>query len=159
MRIKDYLNGILNVVAANPHVKSQSISFEERPPNAAYITGTVTFIDLSKFHFKEFIVFKSGSVNILKYGYSYLSKKDTLIFRYDNAFDPKAKKLSTYPEHKHTSKGLLPAQKPTFKEILEEISESLQDFLDLKSVEDRINEPVEDYVVYSRKRKSRKDRD
>ncbi|MEK6528140.1 MAG: DUF6516 family protein [Nitrospirota bacterium] len=159
MRIKDYLNGILNIVAANPHVKSQSISFEERPPNAAYITGTVTFFDLSKLYFKEFVVFKTKSINIFKYGYSYLGKDDTLIFRYDNAFDPKAKKLSTYPEHKHISKKLLPAKRPTFKEMLEEISELFQNLPDLKAIEDRINEPAENYEAYSRKRKSRKDRD
>ena len=122
MQVKDYLNGILHILAENPYLESQNLSFEERPPNAAYLTGMLTFINGSKMHFKEFIVFKPGGVNILKYGYSYFTKDDTLIFRYDNAFDPQAKKLSTYPEHKHIPKTLLPAQKPAFDQILKEIS-------------------------------------
>jgi hypothetical protein len=30
--------------------------------------------------------------------------------------------LSTYPHHKHTSKELLPAERPEFRELLKEIS-------------------------------------
>jgi len=45
-----------------------------------------------------------------------------MIFRYDNALDPQAKKLSTYPEHKHMPKKLLSANRPSFKEVLKEIS-------------------------------------
>ncbi|MBI4698264.1 MAG: hypothetical protein HY758_04980 [Nitrospirae bacterium] len=122
MQIKDYLNELLNIFAANPYLESQNLSFEERPPNSAYLTGILTFINGSKLHLKEFIVFKSEDVNILKYGYSYLTKDDVLIFRYDNALDPQAKKVSTYPEHKHSPEKILPAQKPAFDQILREIS-------------------------------------
>jgi len=101
MQIKAYLDGILDVIAANPHVESQSILFEERPPDAFIITGSINFIDGSKLHVKEFLVLRSDSANILKYGYHYLSNKGELIFRYDNALDPKVRGLSTYPEHKH----------------------------------------------------------
>ncbi len=122
MQVKDYLNEILNILAASPYMESQNLSFEERPPNAAYLTGILTFINGSKLHLKEFIVFKAEGINVLKYGYSYLTKDDALIFRYDNALDPQAKKLSTYPEHKHTPQKILPAQKPAFVKILREIS-------------------------------------
>ncbi|OHE55319.1 MAG: hypothetical protein A2Z47_12115 [Thermodesulfovibrio sp. RBG_19FT_COMBO_42_12] len=126
MQIKDYLNEILNTIAANPYIESQSLSFEERPPNAAFITGIITFTKGSKLHFKEFIVFKLESVNILKYGYNYLANNETMIFRYDNALDPQAKKLSTYPEHKHTPKELLPAKRPILEEVLREISDKIE---------------------------------
>jgi len=53
MQVKDYLNGILNILAENPYLESQNLSFEERPPNAAYLTGMLTFINGSKMHFKE----------------------------------------------------------------------------------------------------------
>ena len=43
MRIKDYLDEILNTIAKHPFVVSQSISLEERPPNTAFITGSITF--------------------------------------------------------------------------------------------------------------------
>lgn len=38
---------------------------------------------------------------------------------------------------------------------LSRINELLEDLADLKVMEDRISEPVEDYEAYSRKRKSR----
>lgn len=159
MQIKDYLNKLLAVIAESPFIESQNLSFEERPPNAAYIAGAITFIDRSSLHFKEFIIIKSESVAFLKYAYHYSAKDNSLIFRYDNALDPKAKNLSTYPEHKHTSKKLVSAQRPSFEEILKEISELLQDVPDLKAIKDRINEPVENYEAYSRKRKTHLNRD
>lgn len=38
---------------------------------------------------------------------------------------------------------------------LDRIEELLEDLSDLKAIKDRIAEPVEDYAVYSRRRKSR----
>jgi len=126
MQIKAYLDGILDIVAANPHVESQSISFEERPPDAVIITGIVAFIDGSKLHIKEFLILKPDREAILKYGYHYLSSKDELIFRYDNALDPKARRLSTYPEHKHTPDGLKDVRRPLWEDIFREISSSIE---------------------------------
>ncbi|HLA01046.1 MAG TPA: DUF6516 family protein [Thermodesulfovibrionales bacterium] len=122
MQIKDYLDEILNLIAENPFTLSQSLSFEERPPDSAFISGLITFTDGSKLHFKEFVVFKPNDFKVLKYGYNYLDKNEALIFRYDNALDPQAKKLPTYPEHKHTLNGLLPVTRPAFREVLLEIS-------------------------------------
>ena len=57
----------------------------------------------------------------MKYGYNYQDKDESIIFRYDNALDPKARELSTYPDHKHTLKGLSPAKRPLLEEVLREI--------------------------------------
>lgn len=38
---------------------------------------------------------------------------------------------------------------------LARVNELLEDLIDLKTIEDRIAEPTEDYEAYSRKRKSR----
>lgn len=122
MQIKDYLDELLNLIAENPFILSQSLSFEERPPDSAFITSAISFIDGSRLHLKEFVIFGPQGVIILKYGYNYLSNNETMIFRYDNALGSQAKKLSTYPEHKHTSKGLLPEQRPSLKGVLLEIS-------------------------------------
>ena len=122
MQIKDYVNEILNAIGESPYSESREISFQDRGPNAAYISGVIKFIDDSKLHFKEFILLKSIGFEVLKYGYNYLAKDDSLIFRYDNALDPKTKSLTTYPEHKHTLKELLPYRKPALADILREIS-------------------------------------
>jgi hypothetical protein len=122
MQIKDYLDEILNLIAENPFAVSKSLSFEERPPDSAFITGTVTFTDGSMLYLKEFVILKPKGVIALKYGYNYLAKDETLIFRYDNAFDPLAKSLSTYPEHKHTADEVISAKRPAFRDVLSEIS-------------------------------------
>lgn len=122
MHLKDYLDEILNLIAENPFVVSKSLSFEERPPDSAFITGTVTFTDGSVLYLKEFVIFEPKGVTVLKYGYNYLVKDETLIFRYDNAFDPLAKSLPTYPEHKHTANRLVSAKRPAFRDVLSEIS-------------------------------------
>ena len=125
MQIKNYLNKLLEILSANPFIESQSFSFEERPPSSAYITAIITFTNSSKLNFKEFIAIESEGIVILKYGYNYSDKNGVLIFRYDNAFDPKAKNLSTYPEHKHVLKKILPAKKPTLEEVLKEIASTI----------------------------------
>ncbi len=122
MQIRDYFNEILDVVSEGPFVESKNLSFEERSPHAAYINGDITFIDGSTLYFKEFIVIKAEAVQFKKYAYHYLSKDNSMVFRYDNALDPNAKALSTYPEHKHTSIELLPTGKPSLTEVLKEIS-------------------------------------
>ena len=126
MQIRDYLESILDIISASPYIESKSVSFEERPPNAAYITGILTFINGSKLHFKEFIVYKSEDIIFLKYAYHYLMQDDTLIFRYDNALDPKAKAMKTYPEHKHLPGNLLPAKRPSIEDVLKEISNLME---------------------------------
>ncbi len=122
MQVRDYVSSILDVIASCPFVESQNLAFEERPPDAAFLFGAIIFSDASKLHFKEFVLFASEGVTILKYGYNYLADDGTLIFRYDNAYDPKAKKFPTYPGHKHISDDLIPAKRPELKELLREIS-------------------------------------
>jgi hypothetical protein len=126
MQIKDYLADILAALSTNPYVESQDISFSERPPDAAYVSGMVTFVDGSQFHIKEFIFFDSVGESIIKYGYNYLDRDGKLIFRYDNALDPKARGLSTYPEHKHNRDGVSAANRPRIEEILQEIAQQVR---------------------------------
>lgn len=63
---------------------------------------------------------------MVKYGYNYLDKDGNLLFRYDNALDPMARELNTYPEHRHGEEGLSSARRPLFELVLEEISEQVR---------------------------------
>lgn len=126
MRIKDYLNQLLSSITKSPYIESQNLSFEEHPPNAVYITGIFVFTNSSKLHLKEFIAFKSKSIYFLKYAYNYSAEDNITIFRYDNAIDPQARKLSTYPEHKHISKKILPVRRPAIEDVLKEISDFIE---------------------------------
>ena len=126
MQIRDYLESILDITSASPYVESKSISFDERPPNAAYLTGILTFIHGSKLHFKEFIVCKSEDIIFFFFFYHCVTQDVALIFRYDNALDPKAKATAPYPAHKHLPGHLLPAERPSMKDILKEIANLME---------------------------------
>jgi len=49
-----------------------------------------------------------------------------LVFRYDNANDPAAKNLTTYPSYKHIAQDVLAAQQPSLGQVLQEITSRLK---------------------------------
>jgi hypothetical protein len=116
MLLKDYVAALQALIAATPFVTATSFSYEERPPSAGFIAGTIHFLDDSQLDVKEFLIARP-SVHVIKYGYHYRTG-DRLIFRYDNASDPAAKDLPTYPSHKHVPSGLLSAEKPSLEKVL-----------------------------------------
>ncbi|MBI4744039.1 MAG: hypothetical protein HY776_04385 [Actinobacteria bacterium] len=120
MRLRTYFNQIEKEVRTARFLSSCKLTFEERPPCMGFIEGILYLLDGSELHFTEFI---DAEIQIQKINYSYhYMHKNRLVFRYDNASDPKARKLATYPHHKHLSNKLLPSQPPEFREILEEIT-------------------------------------
>ena len=45
-----------------------------------------------------------------------------MVFLYNNALDPAARHLSTYPHHKHIAEGIIASEHPCLSDILQEIS-------------------------------------
>lgn len=125
MRIADYAEHIRAQVLQIPHVVSHDFSYEDRASVAGLLKGTLTFSDGSRFYFREFLRF-SGSAVRLKYAYQYLTAAGALVFRYDNALDPAAKSLPTFPDHKHTPAGLAISPAPTLNEALREVSRHIK---------------------------------
>lgn len=121
MRLRQYCKGIESLVASSPFLSSSSITIDERPADTVFIKGQLTFLDGSELHFMEFLFFGSGMIKE-KYSYHYM-KSGKVVFRYDNALDPKAKSLPTFPQHKHIGKKILPAVEPTLKSVLKELEE------------------------------------
>ncbi len=73
MQIRDYLNEVLAVIAESPFVEAQKLSFEERPPDAVYITGSLTFLndnalDPKARHFSTYPHHKHTSKELLPAG-------------------------------------------------------------------------------------------
>ena len=124
MPLKDYAAALQALVAATPFVTATSLSYEERPPSAGFVRGTIRFMDGSQIDFKEFLI-TQPTLQVLKYGYHY-RMGDRLIFRYDNANDPAARNLPTFPHHKHVPSGLLAAEKPSLEQVLQEIVSQLK---------------------------------
>jgi hypothetical protein len=123
MPFKDYLAMLQELLAATPFVTATSLSYEERPPSAGLIKGRLVFADGSQLDFKEFLLTRP-SLQVIKYGYHFRAGH-RLIVRYDNANDPAARLLPTFPHHKHTPSGLLAAEQPSLHQVLQEIMSQL----------------------------------
>ncbi|MCE5254371.1 MAG: DUF6516 family protein [Actinomycetia bacterium] len=119
MPLSAYLAEIHRLLAATPCVTRVDLTSEDRPPSALYLSGTICFTDSSQLDFKEFAV-ATPSPCVLKYAYHY-HMSGVLRFRYDNAADPAARHLPTYPHHRHGPDGLAAAQPPTLATVLTEI--------------------------------------
>ena len=124
MSLKEHFSSLQAFAAATPFVAATSFSYEERPPSAGLIKGSVVFVDGSQLDIKEFLL-TQPAVLVIKYGYHY-RRGPNLVFRYDNANDPAARGLSTFPSHKHTPLGLLAAEKPSLAHVFQEIVSQLQ---------------------------------
>jgi hypothetical protein len=123
MPFKDYLAMLQELLAATPFVTATSLSYEERPPSAGLIKGRLVFADGSQLDFKEFLLTRP-SLQVIKYGYHFRAGH-RLIVRYDNANDPAARLLPTFPHHKHTPSGLLAAEQPSLHQVPQEIMSQL----------------------------------
>lgn len=119
MRLRRYLKRIESLVGALPYTASTSLTIDERPADTAFIKGVLVFIDGSELHFMEFL-FDDGTVKKDKYSYHYM-RSGKPVFRYDNALDPKAKSLHTYPHHKHVDNKMFASEEHDLEGVLKEV--------------------------------------
>lgn len=119
MPLKSHVAALQALIASTPFVTATSLSYDERPPSAGFVSGTIHFSDGSQLDFKQFII-THPEFRVIKYGYQYRTGNHA-IFRYDNANDPAAKHLASFPHHKHLPLGLVATQEPTLDQILKEI--------------------------------------
>ena len=82
-----------------------------------FIQGELVFSDDSRLEFAE--VKDTDMQPKIKYRYHYMDEVDGLVFRYDNARH--YPKLSTFPHHKHTPKGVTACSEPDLDGVLSEI--------------------------------------
>ena len=123
MPFRDYVTALQALLATTPFVTATSLSYEERPPAAGLIKGWLVFADGSQLDFKEFLLTRP-TLQVTKYSYHYRAGQ-RLLFRYDNANDPAARHLPTFPHHKHTPAGLRVAEHPSLHQVLQEIVSQL----------------------------------
>ena len=120
MHITDYFNQMPANLDGVTAISSRNIIFDQRSDVAGYIRGVIDFTDGSQLHFSEYVNVEWG-INRMKYSYHFM-QKNQLLFRYDNASNPKARRLKTYPHHKHTTDGkMIESSAPTLVEVIAEI--------------------------------------
>jgi len=124
MPLTEYVAGLQTIIAQTPFVTTTSLYYEDRPPSAGFIKGTVGFFDGSQLDFREFLV-THPTVHVIKYGYQY-RMGDQLVFRYDNANDPAARDLATFPHHKHLPGALVATEQISLQPVLREIVSQLK---------------------------------
>jgi hypothetical protein len=125
MHIRDYFRYIQNILDGISYISTQSINFDERSEFIGYIKGRIDFIDGSHLHISEYVDVEHG-IDRLKYSY-HLINKEQILMRYDNASDPHAKRLRTFPHHKHTLNGeLAESNAPSLEEVLKETKNLLE---------------------------------
>lgn len=125
MQLAEYAELVRTHILQTPQVLSHSLGYEDRPPTAGLVKGSVAFADGSRLHFKEFLRMADPVVR-LKYAYQYVSATGSLLFRYDNALDPAAKHLASYPDHKHLPDGIVSSASPLLGQVLREAAQAVK---------------------------------
>ncbi len=121
MSINDYIAGLEFVINSSTIVSSYNLNIDRKTSDIAFISGRIDFRDGTTLDFKEFIEGSEDSIEKYKYAYNYRKESDS-IFRYDNAPDPSAKRIKTYPHHKHLKNGtIVESQQVKLSDIISEI--------------------------------------
>jgi len=121
LSIDSYVVQLESVINSSPVVSSSNITIDRKTNDIAFVSGIIEFRDGTTLDFKEFIESKESDIEKYKYAYNYRSHS-TVIFRYDNSQDPRAKKLETFPYHKHLKNiEIVKAQEINLLDVLKEI--------------------------------------
>jgi hypothetical protein len=108
MLLTEYVASLQEVLNGTPVVTATALSYEERPPFAGLIKGSLTFTDGSHLDFKEFVI-TQPPVSVIKYGYHY-RLADGLIFRYSKFMIP-------HPGHSALRSRFLPLSFRKFRKV------------------------------------------
>lgn len=116
----DYVAEIHRFLQSHPHIAAYHILSDVRGESFLYLSGTVQFLAGTTLDIKEFVEFHPDRLERYKYAYNYRDG-ERVLFRYDNAPDPRAKSLSTYPAHKHEGETLAPSPPADLPFVVAEI--------------------------------------
>ncbi|MEW6187978.1 MAG: DUF6516 family protein [Thermodesulfobacteriota bacterium] len=119
--IRKFIESIEDLINSSSIILSSQIQKHLNPGgNTVYLKGQVVFIDSSTLDMAIYITETRDTLYIDKYRFQYMNSREHFVFRYDNA--PHHPEIKTFPDHKHLSEGIIPSIRPSFKDILNEIS-------------------------------------
>lgn len=123
MNISDYIAELEALINSSKIVSSYNLTIDRKTADIAFVSGKIDFREGTILDFKEFIEESEGSIEKYKYGYNY-RKGSVHIFRYDNAPDPRAKHIKTFPYHKHLKEGtIVESSQVKLSDVISEIEE------------------------------------
>ncbi|MBI4378561.1 MAG: hypothetical protein HY578_05625 [Nitrospinae bacterium] len=121
MSISDYISKLESVINSFPITVTYSLTIDRKTNDIALISGKIEFRNDAILDFKEFIEDTEHGVEKYKYAYNLRAGED-IIFRYDNAPDPRVRRLKTFPYHKHLKGGeIIESHQIELSDVLEEI--------------------------------------
>ncbi len=121
MNLNEYVIEIETLIRSCSIVASYNLSIDKKSDDIVFISGRLDFRDGTILDFKEFVEEKETRLEKFKYGYNY-RKGSEMVFRYDNALDPRARKLTSFPHHKHLESGeIIESKVVSLSEVLKEI--------------------------------------
>lgn len=131
MNINEYISLIESIIHSCSVVANYNLNIDRKTSEIAYICGKIEFRDNSILDFKEFVESADDQIEKYKYSYNYRINGN-LIFRYDNAADPRARKLSSFPHHKHLPDDSIVASHPLdLAKVLDKIEKVITSRLNL----------------------------
>jgi len=124
LSIDKYVAQLESVINTSPVVSSYNITIDRKTNDIAFVSGIIEFREGTTLDFKEFIESKESGIERYKYAYNYRTST-CIIFRYDNSPDPRAKKLGTFPYHKHLKNDeIIESREINLADVLKEIEET-----------------------------------
>jgi len=121
LSISDYTAELESVINSSTIASSYTLNIDRKTADIAFISGRIDFRDGTTLDFKEFIEGSEDTIEKYKYAYNYRTGSDS-IFRYDNAPDPSAKGIKTFPHHKHLKDGaIVESRQVNLSDVISEI--------------------------------------
>ena len=124
--LESFLADLEASLTASPIVKDIEILDEFITSVSGFLDCRVLLIDGSELYVSEYFTVLKDRIKRDKYSY-HLQKRGELLIRWDNA--PHHRELSTFPDHVHRKDGVHESKEMTVEDILEELSEIIQEEL------------------------------
>ena len=124
--LENFLADLKASLTASPIVKNIEILDEFITSVSGFLDCRVLLIDGSELFVSEYFTVLKDRIKRDKYSY-HLQKRGELLIRWDNA--PHHRELSTFPDHVHRKDGVHESKEMTVEDILEELSEIIQEEL------------------------------
>lgn len=121
MSINEYIKNLESIINSLTITASYNLNIDRKTADIAFISGSIEFRNGSTLDFKEFVEDTDYGIEKYKYAYNFRISSEN-IFRYDNAPDPHATEIKTFPHHKHLKSGkIIESHAVELTDVLEEI--------------------------------------
>ncbi len=128
MNRSDYVAELHRLLQSHPLIAWYDLDAQSRGEHLLFLRRKVEFLRRTILDFKEFVECHPGRIERFKYAYN-CRQGNRVLFRYDNATDPRAKHLPTYPAHKHEGDEIRPSPPTDLPSVVKEIVRLMGDSL------------------------------